>query len=55
MVKSTRRISAFRIIFVDDEKDILSTVKRGLESNNAFKVDTFPSGEAALHAFENNP
>jgi response regulator RpfG family c-di-GMP phosphodiesterase len=55
MTKSTRRNSAFRIMLVDDEKDILSTVKRGLESNNTFKVDTFPSGEAALQAFENHP
>jgi response regulator RpfG family c-di-GMP phosphodiesterase len=55
MTKSTRRSSAFRIMLVDDEKDILSTVKRGLESNNTFKVDTFPSGEAALQAFESHP
>ena len=55
MTRSTRRTSAFRIMFVDDEKDILSTVKRGLESNNAFKVDTFPSGESALQTFENHP
>jgi DNA-binding response OmpR family regulator len=55
MTKSTRRNSPFRIMFVDDEKDILSTVKRGLESNNAFKVDTFPSGESALQTFENHP
>ena len=55
MTKSTRRNSPFRIMFVDDEKDILSTVKRGLESNNVFKVDTFPSGESALQTFENHP
>ncbi|MBV9177374.1 MAG: response regulator [Nitrososphaeraceae archaeon] len=55
MTRSTRRSSPFRIMFVDDEKDILSTVKRGLESNNAFKVDTFPSGETALQTFENHP
>ncbi|HZA08327.1 MAG TPA: response regulator [Nitrososphaeraceae archaeon] len=55
MTRSTRRTSPFRIMFVDDEKDILSTVKRGLESNNAFKVDTFPSGETALQTFENHP
>jgi DNA-binding response OmpR family regulator len=55
MTKSTRRNSPFRIMFVDDEKDILSTVKRGLESNNAFKVDTFPSGESALQTFESHP
>ena len=55
MTKSTRHSSPFRIMLVDDEKDILSTVKRGLESNNTFKVDTFPSGEAALQAFESHP
>jgi DNA-binding response OmpR family regulator len=42
-------------MFVDDEKDILSTVKRGLESNNAFTVETFSSGESALQAFESHP
>jgi DNA-binding response OmpR family regulator len=55
MTKSTRRSSPFRIMLVDDEKDILSSVKRVLESNNTFKVDTFPSGEAALQAFESHP
>jgi DNA-binding response OmpR family regulator len=42
-------------MFVDDEKDILSTVKRGLESNDAFSVETFSSGESALEAFESHP
>jgi DNA-binding response OmpR family regulator len=42
-------------MFVDDEKDILSTVKRGLESNDAFTVETFSSGESALEAFESHP
>ena len=55
MPKSTRRNSPIRIMFVDDEKDILSTVKRGLESNNAFAVETFSSGESALQAFESHP
>ena len=55
MPKPTRRNSPVRIMFVDDEKDILSTVKRGLESNNAFTVDTFSSGESALQAFESHP
>src|ERR1041384_2160378 len=54
MPKSTRRNSPIRIMFVDDEKDILSTVKRGLESNNTFIVETFSSGESALQAFEIN-
>lgn len=55
MAKPTRRNSPIRIMFVDDEKDILSTVKRGLESNNAFTVETFSSGESALQAFESHP
>jgi DNA-binding response OmpR family regulator len=55
MPKSTRRNSPIRIMFVDDEKDILSTVKRGLESNSAFTVETFSSGESALQAFESHP
>jgi DNA-binding response OmpR family regulator len=55
MPKSTQRNSPVRIMFVDDEKDILSTVKRGLESNTAFTVDTFSSGESALQAFESHP
>jgi DNA-binding response OmpR family regulator len=55
MPKPTRRNSPIRIMFVDDEKDILSTVKRGLESNNAFTVETFSSGESALQAFESHP
>ena len=55
MPKSTRRNSPIRIMFVDDEKDILSTVKRGLESNNTFTVETFSSGESALQAFESHP
>jgi CheY-like chemotaxis protein len=35
---------------VDDEKDILSILKSGLESKGGFVVDTFSSGEAALQA-----
>ena len=41
-----------RIMVVDDEKDILSIIKRGLESDNIFKVDTFSNAESALQAFE---
>src|SRR5919198_3058664 len=55
MPKPTQRNSPIRIMFVDDEKDILSTVKRGLESNNAFIVETFSSGESALQAFGSHP
>ena len=55
MPKPARRNSPIRIMFVDDEKDILSTVKRGLESNSTFTVETFSSGESALQAFESHP
>ncbi len=33
---------------VDDEKDILSIIKRGLESNNAFNIETFQNADSAL-------
>ena len=39
------------IMVVDDNEDILITIKYGLEENN-FKVDTFNSAESALEAFE---
>lgn len=38
-------------MIVDDEKDILAILKSGLETKGGFIVDTFSSGEAALHAF----
>ncbi len=38
-------------MIVDDENDILSILKSGLESRGGFVVDTFNSGEAALHTF----
>jgi DNA-binding response OmpR family regulator len=40
-----------RIMIVDDEKDILSILKSGLEAKGKFAVDTFSSGEVALEAF----
>jgi DNA-binding response OmpR family regulator len=54
MNKNRRRNLIPRIMVVDDEKDILSIIKRGLESDNVFKVDIFSSGESALHAFESH-
>ena len=42
---------------VDDEKDILSIIKRGLESKNKFTVDVFLDAESALdslHASQNS-
>ena len=51
----------FRIMFVDNEKDILRVIKRGLESNesndstNKFKVDAYQDSELALQSFQNHP
>jgi CheY-like chemotaxis protein len=51
----------FRIMFVDNEKDILRVIKRGLESNesndstNIFKVDAYQDSELALQSFQNHP
>ena len=39
---------------VDDERDILSILKRGLESKNRFKVDTFMDAESALESLKEN-
>ncbi len=44
-----------RIMIVDDEGDILSILKSGLESKGGFVVDTFSSAEAALRAFSSSP
>jgi DNA-binding NtrC family response regulator len=44
-----------RIMVVDDEKDILSIIKRGLESKQRFQVDTFIDAEDALNSIKNNP
>ncbi|HZD81374.1 MAG TPA: response regulator [Nitrososphaeraceae archaeon] len=54
MSKNRRGNLIPRIMVVDDEKDILSIIKRGLESDNVFKVDTFSNGESALQAFESH-
>jgi len=40
---------------VDDERDILSIIKRGLESKNKFHVNTFMDAEEALNSLKNNP
>lgn len=51
----------FRIMFVDNEKDILRVIKRGLESyesndsTNIFKVDAYQDSELALESFQNHP
>ena len=42
-----------KILIVDDEKNILWVLKKGLEKND-FQVDTASSGEKALELLENN-
>jgi YesN/AraC family two-component response regulator len=39
---------------VDDERDILSIVKRGLESKNRLQVDIFIDAESALTSLKEN-
>jgi len=39
---------------VDDERDILSIVKRGLESKNRFQVEIFIDAESALASLKEN-
>ncbi|HMH09795.1 MAG TPA: response regulator [Candidatus Nitrosopolaris rasttigaisensis] len=54
-------LQVFRIMFVDNEKDILRVIKRGLESyesndnTNKFKVDAYQDSELALQSFHNHP
>jgi len=43
-----------RIMVVDDERDILSIVKRGLESKNRFQVEIFIDAESALASLKEN-
>jgi YesN/AraC family two-component response regulator len=40
---------------VDDERDILSIIKRGLELKNRFQVDTFIDAEHALESLKKKP
>ena len=54
-------LQVFRIMFVDNKKDILRVIKRGLESyesndsTNQFKVDAYQDSELALQSFQNHP
>lgn len=41
-----------RILIVDDDRDILTTYKKGLEQSGLFKVDTFDDPEEALSNFK---
>lgn len=55
MAESKKNNSPPRIMIVDDESDILSVIKRGLESKNDFMVDTFSKGDDAIDNFQNHP
>jgi DNA-binding response OmpR family regulator len=41
-----------RILIVDDDRDILTTYKKGLEQSGLFEVDTFDDPEEALSNFK---
>lgn len=42
-----------RILIVDDDPDILTTYKKGLEESGLFEVDTFTDPEEMLSNFKN--
>ena len=42
-----------RILLVDDDSDILTTYKKGLEESGLFEVSTFDDPEEALSNFKN--
>jgi DNA-binding response OmpR family regulator len=42
----------YRILVVDDERDIASVIKRGLENEGVFEVDAFHDPEEALNHFK---
>ena len=44
--------SAYRILIVDDEADITTTLKMGLENSGLFLVDTFTDSVQALSQFK---
>ena len=52
MAESKKINSQPRIMIVDDESDILSVIKRGLESKNDFSVETFSKGDDAINNFQ---
>ena len=42
-----------RVLIVDDDIDILTTYKKGLEDNGLFEVNAFADPEEALSSFKN--
>lgn len=52
MTERKNRNRTPRIMIVDDEADILSVIKRGLEAKKELEVEVFSSAEAALKSFE---
>lgn len=55
MTERKNRNRTPRIMIVDDEVDILSVIKRGLEAKKELDVEVFSSAEAALKSFEAHP
>ena len=55
MTERKNRNRTPRIMIVDDEADILSVIKRGLEAKKELEVEVFSSAEEALKDFEAHP
>ena len=50
--KGRSKKSIYRILFVDDEPDILASLKKGLEDSGLFVVDAFTDPLEALSSFK---
>ena len=51
MSSSPSKTKTERILIVDDEPDVTFTLKKGLENNGMFEVDTFNDPLEALSNF----
>jgi DNA-binding response OmpR family regulator len=45
-------LGKYKVLVVDDERDIADVIKKGLESDGAFEVEAFNSPEEALSHFK---
>jgi DNA-binding response OmpR family regulator len=54
MSLSPSKTKTKRILIVDDEPDATFTLKKGLENNGMFEVDTFNDPLEALSNFQRN-
>jgi two-component system, OmpR family, response regulator ChvI len=54
MSSSPSKTKTKRILIVDDEPDVTFTLKKGLENNGMFEVDTFNDPLEVLSNFQRN-